>query len=37
LTDPAKASGTEAQIKNEFRATRDDIEKRVRDLLAELV
>jgi arsenate reductase len=37
LTDPAKASGTEEQIKNEFRATRDDIEKRVRDLLAELV
>jgi len=37
LTDPAKASGTEEQIINEFRATRDDIEKRVRDLLAELV
>jgi len=37
LTDPAKASGTQEQIKNEFRATRDDIEKRVRDLLAELV
>lgn len=37
LTDPAKASGTEEQIMNEFRATRDDIEKRVRDLLAELV
>ncbi len=33
----AKASGTEAQIKTEFRATRDDIEKRVRVLLAELV
>ena len=37
LTDPAKASGTEEQIMNEFRATRDDIEKRVRELLAELV
>jgi arsenate reductase len=37
LTDPAKASGTEEQIKNEFRATRDDIEKRARSLLAELV
>jgi len=33
LTDPAKATGTESEIMNEFRATRDDIEKRVRDLL----
>lgn len=37
LTDPAKASGTEEQIMSEFRATRDDIETRVRGLLAELV
>ncbi len=33
LTDPAKAVGTEAEIMAEFRATRDDIENRVRDLL----
>ncbi len=33
LTDPAKAAGTEAEIMAEFRATRDDIENRVRDLL----
>lgn len=33
LTDPAKAAGTEAEIMAEFRATRDDIESRVRDLL----
>lgn len=36
LTDPAKATGTEAEIMNEFRATRDEVEKRVRDLLAKL-
>ncbi|MGB5486699.1 MAG: arsenate reductase (thioredoxin) [Lysobacterales bacterium] len=37
LTDPAKATGTEIEIMNEFRATRDDIEKRVRDLLNRLI
>lgn len=36
LTDPAKATGTEAEIMDEFRATRDDIEYRVRDLLKTL-
>ena len=33
LTDPAKATGSESEIMNEFRATRIDIEKRVRGLL----
>jgi arsenate reductase len=37
LTDPAKATGTDEEIMNEFRATRDDIERRARDLLASLV
>lgn len=37
LTDPAKASGTETEITNEFRATRDDIENRVRKLLNSLL
>ena len=37
LTDPAKASGSETEITNEFRATRDDIETRVRALLTSLV
>lgn len=36
LTDPAKATGTEAEIMNGFRATRDEVEKRVRGLLAKL-
>ena len=36
LTDPAKATGSETAIMNEFRATRDDIEMRVRDLLSHL-
>lgn len=36
LTDPAKATGTETEIMSEFRATRDDIEMRVRDLLNHL-
>lgn len=35
LTDPAKATGTEEAIMNEFRATRDEVEKRVVDLLAQ--
>ena len=33
LTDPAKATGTDESIMCEFRATRDEIERRVRDLL----
>ena len=36
LTDPAKATGTETDVMNEFRATRDDIEDRVRNLLNSL-
>ena len=36
LTDPAKATGTETEIMNEFRATRDEVERRVRDLLNSL-
>jgi arsenate reductase len=33
LDDPAKASGTEAEIMEKFRASRDDIRSRVQDLL----
>ena len=33
LTDPAKASGTEDEIMDEFRATRDEVSERVRELL----
>jgi arsenate reductase len=33
LTDPAKARGTEEEIMAEFRATRDEVERRVRGLL----
>jgi len=36
LTDPAKATGTEDEIMAAFRATRDEVEWRVRGLLAEL-
>ena len=36
LTDPAKATGSEAEIMDQFRATRTDIENRVRDLLSNL-
>ena len=36
LTDPAKASGSEEDIMDEFKATRIEVEKRVRDLLAHL-
>ena len=36
LTDPAKAIGTEDEILAAFRATRDEVEDRVRRLLAEL-
>ncbi len=34
LDDPAKATGTEEEILAVFRASRDDIEQRVKDLLA---
>ena len=33
LTDPAKATGTEVEIMVEFRATRDEVERRVGSLL----
>ena len=33
LTDPAKATGSDEQIMREFRATRDEVEQRVRELL----
>ena len=33
LTDPAKATGSNDEIMREFRATRDEIERRVRTLL----
>ena len=33
LTDPAKATGSDEEIMREFRATRDEIEQRVRELL----
>jgi arsenate reductase len=33
LTDPAKASGSDEDIMREFRATRDEVEHRVRELL----
>ena len=33
LEDPAKAQGSEDEIMNQFRASRDDIESRVKDLL----
>ncbi|MCL5669283.1 MAG: arsenate reductase (thioredoxin) [Gammaproteobacteria bacterium] len=36
LADPAKAQGSEEEITAVFRATRDDIQQRVRALLAEL-
>lgn len=34
LEDPAKATGTEEEIMDQFRASRDDIKQRVKDLLA---
>jgi arsenate reductase (thioredoxin) len=34
LEDPAKAQGTEEEIMEQFRACRDDIKQRVKDLLA---
>jgi arsenate reductase len=36
LTDPAKATGSEEAVMNEFRATRDEVKKRITDLLAQL-
>lgn len=36
LTDPAKATGTEEEIMAVFRASRDDIRRRVTELLARL-
>jgi len=36
LPDPAKASGTEAEILSQFRAVRDDIRRRIEALLIEL-
>jgi arsenate reductase (thioredoxin) len=36
LPDPAKATGSDEQIMAAFRSVRDDIEVRVRELLAEL-
>jgi len=36
LTDPAKATGSEAEIMAEFRATRDEVKRRVEGLLAQL-
>ena len=36
LTDPAKATGTEEEIMAAFRATRNEVEQRVRSLLAAL-
>jgi arsenate reductase len=36
LEDPAKAQGSEEQIMDQFRASRDDIKKRVQELLQRL-
>lgn len=36
LDDPAKASGTEEEIMKVFRASRDDIRRRVEDLISRL-
>jgi len=36
LSDPAKARGTEDEVMAEFRATRDEVRKRVGDLIAVL-
>jgi arsenate reductase len=36
LTDPAKATGSDEEIMQEFRATRDEIEHRVGELLDEV-
>ena len=36
LTDPAKATGTEEEILTKFRATRDEVRRRVADLIQSL-
>ena len=36
LTDPAKATGTEDEILAQFRATRDEVHRRVADLIQSL-
>jgi len=36
LNDPAKAAGTEVEVIEAFRASRDEVEKRVRELLRKL-
>jgi len=36
LTDPAKATGTEEEILTQFRATRDEVRRRVTDLIENL-
>lgn len=36
LSDPAKATGTEDEILKQFRATRDEVETRVRALLSDV-
>ena len=37
LTDPAKASGTECEIMDEFRAIRNEVSERVRELLGSFI
>lgn len=37
LKDPARAKGTDEEIIKQFRAVRDEIKKRVEDLIASLV
>jgi arsenate reductase len=37
LTDPAKATGTDDEIVNQFRATCEEVKKRVSNLLDELM
>lgn len=37
LSDPAKATGSEKQIMDQFRASRDEISERVVDLLQDLL
>ena len=36
LVDPANAVGTESEVMDQYRATRDEVETRVRGLLADL-
>jgi arsenate reductase len=36
LSDPAKATGSEAEIMAQFRATRDEVRRRVDELVVEL-